>query len=116
MTAKRPVGRPALFDAEAVRKTVHLPAKVIKAATKAGDGSLSRGIASAFTKEAQRGRQHRLVEVTDLAEIEAIKLGLSDTSDIMTKEQALLFPIGGEINGRWYAEADSIRKWRRAKE
>jgi hypothetical protein len=63
----------------------------------------------------RNGRQHRLVEVTDLVEIEAIKLGQMDHSDIMDKEQALLFPIGGQIGGRWYAEADSLRAWRKVK-
>lgn len=46
MKAKRP-GRPALFDSEAERKTVHLPAPVIDKLAKLGDGSLSRGIVAA---------------------------------------------------------------------
>jgi hypothetical protein len=42
----------------------------------------------------------RYVEVTDLDLISAIQRG------------ALTDPIGGEVNGKWYAEAHSLRQFR----
>lgn len=46
--------------------------------------------------------KQRYVEVTDIDLISAIQRG------------AFTDPIGGEVNGKWYAEADSLRQYRAA--
>ncbi len=48
-------------------------------------------------------RKHRLVEVTDTDEIAAIIRG--DITD----------PIGGEIDGKWYAERRTLNAYRAAR-
>ncbi len=102
MTTKKRPGRPALFDSEAERKTVHLPAPVIDKLAKLGDGNLSRGIAAASYRVPDKPKppKSRYVVVTDPAEIEAIeRAGLRD-------------PIGGFLNGQWFAESQSLAQFR----
>ena len=104
MTAKKRPGRPALFDSEAERKTVHLPAPVIDKLAKLGEGSLSRGIVAAGYRVPDKPRPPKscYTVVTDPEVIEAIKrAGLGD-------------PIGGVIDGQWFAEAQSLAAYKGA--
>lgn len=56
---------------------------------------------TAWSKRTQRGRQHRLIEVTDPDEIKAIKRG--DLTD----------PIGGLYDGKWLAERSTLDAYRK---
>ena len=101
--AKRGRGRPKLFDGDAERKTVHLLPEVVAKVEAIGDGSLSQGIDRLAYRVPDKPRppKQRFVPITDAEEIEAVKRsGIRD-------------PIGGMIDGKWYAEWHSLMQYRR---
>ncbi len=100
--AKAKRGRPSLTGETGERFQVHLPPKVAKALKAVGDKSLSQGIIRAAYRipDEDKDPKERYVVVTDKEEIAAIKrCGLID-------------PIGGLINGVWFAEARSLELYR----
>lgn len=81
---------------------MHLPPATADKLREAGGGSLSQGIIRAGYRVPDKPRppKSRYVVVTDPAEIEAIeRAGLRD-------------PIGGFLNGQWFAEAQSLTQFR----
>jgi hypothetical protein len=102
---KRRRGRPKLHTEAVERSQVSLPVSVSAKLRALGGDSLSQGITAASYRvpDAPRPPKKRYVVVTDPAEIEAVRrAGLRD-------------PIGGLIEGKWYAEAASLAQWRRQK-
>jgi hypothetical protein len=100
--AKAKRGRPSLTGETGERFQVHLPPKVAKTLKSVGGKSLSQGIIRAAyrvpPKEADP--KARYVVVKDPEEIAAIKrCNLTD-------------PIGGCIDGVWFAEAYSLEQYR----
>jgi hypothetical protein len=103
MSAKRGPGRPKLFEGDSERKTVHLLPEVSAKVAAIGDGSLSQGIDRLAYRVPDKPRppKQRYVVITDADEIEAVKRsGLRD-------------PIGGLIDGKWYAEWHSLMQYRK---
>lgn len=103
MTTKRGRGRPKMHTEPVERSQVSLPVSVDKRLRAAGGGSLSAGIVAAGYRVPDKPRppKQRFVVVTDPDEIEAIKrAGIRD-------------PIGGLIEGKWYAEWHSLQQYRR---
>ncbi len=101
MTAKRGRGRPKLHTEAVERSQVSLPLTVDKKLRKAGKGSLSAGIVAAGYRipDKVRDPKQRFVHITDPEIIAAIKrCNLTD-------------PIGGLINGEWYAEWHSLQQY-----
>jgi hypothetical protein len=102
MTAKRGRGRPKLHTEAVERSQVSVPVSVSEKLREVGDGSLSAGIVAASYRVPDKPKppKSRYTVVTDEAEIEAIKrAGLAD-------------PIGGVIDGQWFAEAQSLAQFR----
>lgn len=102
MSSKRRPGRPSLTGETGQRYQVTVPHTVADKIRKAGDGSLSAGIVAASYRVPDKPKppKSRYVVVTDPAEIEAIeRAGLRD-------------PIGGFLNGQWFAEAQSLTQFR----
>ncbi len=101
--AKKRMGRPPLTGETGERFQVTIPPTVAKRLRDAGNGSLSAGIVAAGYRVPDKPKppKQRYVEVTDPETIEAIKrAGLRD-------------PVGGLIEGKWYAEAHSLAQYRR---
>jgi len=101
--AKKRMGRPPLSGETGQRYQVTIPPTVADKLREHGGGSLSQGIIHSGYRvpDAPRPPKKRYVVVTDPAEIEAVKrAGLRD-------------PIGGLIEGKWYAEAGSLAQWRK---
>ena len=102
MTAKRGRGRPKLHTEAVERSQVSVQVSVSQKLRKLGEGSLSAGIVAASYRVPDKPKppKSRYVVVTDPAEIEAIeRAGLRD-------------PIGGFLNGQWFAEASSLQQFR----
>ena len=102
MTAKRGRGRPKLHTEAVERSQVSVQVSVSQKLRKLGEGSLSAGIVAASYRVPDKPKppKSRYVVVTDPAEIEAIeRAGLRD-------------PIGGFLNGQWFAEAQSMAQFR----
>lgn len=102
MSSKRRPGRPSLTGETGQRYQVTVPPTVADKIRKAGDGSLSAGIVAASYRVPDKPKppKSRYAVVTDPAEIEAIeRAGLRD-------------PIGGFLNGQWFAEAQSLAQFR----
>jgi hypothetical protein len=100
---KRRRGRPKLHTEAVERSQVSLPVSVSAKLRALGGDSLSQGITAASYRvpDAPRPPKRRYVVVTDPDEIEAIKrAGLRD-------------PIGGCLNGQWFAEAHSLAQYRK---
>lgn len=98
MTAKRGRGRPKLHTEAVERSQVSVQVSVSQKLRKLGEGSLSAGIVAASYRVPDKPRppKSRYTVVTDPEVIEAIKrAGLGD-------------PIGGVIDGQWFAEAQSL--------
>jgi hypothetical protein len=103
MTAKRGRGRPKLHTEAVERSQVSLPVSVSTKLRDAGNGSLSAGIVAAGYRVPHKPRppKQRFVPITDADEIEAVKRsGIRD-------------PIGGMIDGKWYAEWHSLMQYRK---
>ncbi len=101
--AKAKRGRPSLTGEPGERYQVHLPPATVDKLREAGGGSLSQGIIRAGYRVPDKPKppKQRYIVVTDPDEIEAIKrAGLRD-------------PIGGFLNGQWFAEAHSLAQYRR---
>ena len=102
MTTKRGRGRPKLHTEAVERSQVSLPVSVSKKLRKLGGDSLSAGITKASYRVPAKPAdpKQRYIVVTDPGEIEAIKRsGWRD-------------PIGGFLNGQWFAEAHSLKVYR----
>ncbi len=101
--AKRGPGRPKMHDT-VERSQVSLDASLSKDLRELGGGSLSVGIGrNAFQRPKKRPKKPRLVEVTDPEEIAAVARG--DWCD----------PLGGEFEGRWLADANTLANYRKLK-
>lgn len=100
--AKRGRGRPKLHTEPVERSQVSLPVSVSKRLRKLGGDSLSVGIAKASYRipDPPKDPKARYVVVTDKDEISAIK------------RAGWLDPVGGVINGQWFAEARSLKTYR----
>ena len=101
-TTKRGRGRPKLYTEAVDRSHVSVPVSVSEKLRKLGNGSLSQGITAASYRVPDKPKpsKSRYVVVTDPVEVEAIKnAGLRD-------------PIGGFLNGQWFAEAQSLAPFR----
>jgi len=99
--AKRGRGRPKLHTEPVERSQVSLPVSTDRKLRAAGNGSLSAGIVVAGYRVPDKPRppKQRYVVVTDEATIEAIKrAGLTD-------------PVGGLIEGKWWAEWHSLQQY-----
>lgn len=102
MTAKRGRGRPKMHTEGVERSQVSLPATLSKKLRKLGGDSLSAGITAAGYRVPDKARdpKQRYVVVTDPETIAAIKrAGLKD-------------PVGGLIDGKWYAEAFTLKQYK----
>ena len=100
--AKKRMGRPPIGDKAGKRYQVHLTPAVAEKLREHGEESLSRGITAASYRVPDKPKppKSRYVVVTDEAEIAAIeRAGLRD-------------PIGGCLNGQWFAEAGSLAQFR----
>jgi len=102
MTAKRGRGRPKLHTEPVERSQVSLPVSVSKRLRKLGGDSLSNGITKASYRipDPPKDPKARYVVVTEKDEIAAIK------------RAGWLDPVGGVINGQWFAEAQSLKTYR----
>ena len=100
--AKRGRGRPKLHTEPVERSQVSVPVSVSQKLRKLGEGSLSQGVTAASYRVPDKPRppKSRYVVVTDPGEIEAIK------------RAELADPIGGVIDGQWFAEAQSLAAYR----
>lgn len=102
MTTKRGRGRPKLHPGPVERAQVSLPVSVSRKLRKLGGDSLSAGITQASYRVPDKPKdpELRYIVVTDPVEIEAIqRAGLRD-------------PVGGCIDGVWYADAHSLAQFR----
>jgi hypothetical protein len=102
---KRGRGRPSLTGETGERYQVTIPPTVADKLRESGNGSLSAGIVAAGYRVPDKPKppKQRYVVVTDPDEIEAVKrAGLRD-------------PVGGLIDGKWYAEAFTLAQYRRKK-
>lgn len=102
MTAKRGRGRPKLHTEPVERSQVSLPASLSKKLRTLGGDSLSAGITAAGYRIPVKALdpKQRYVVVTDPEIIEAIKrAGLKD-------------PVGGFLNGQWFAEAFTLKQYK----
>lgn len=103
MSSKRKPGRPSLTGETGERYQVTIPPTVADKLRASGNGSLSAGIVAAGYRVPDKPRppKQRFVPITDADEIEAVKRsGIRD-------------PIGGMIDGKWYAEWHSLMQYRR---